>query len=162
MASEKPIIALLGNGGVGKTTYIEKLCKGKFNPRYYMSTQYQDCEVCVNGQHVILRDYPGQDQYVEMRKNSYHDVDAAIIMASDSKLTQRDLPKWIAEFTNAAKTRWNNGDYGSPPFVVVLNKSDLKINYTELPEIGIVPYRMSVRKEKNLEQPIIALLDLLM
>jgi GTP-binding nuclear protein Ran len=91
-------IVLLGDGGVGKTSFINRLITGDFEKRYIPST------IKGSGMHlydiinVLLVDTPGQFKHNKVFETVCKDANAFLIFFSvDSKLSFNSCEEWIAK-----------------------------------------------------------------
>lgn len=125
-------IVIVGDGGVGKTSYFERFCYGdedyyKFNLEYDVTqgcniaqvfTKDKDTEINIH-----LFDMGAQDIFSKTRDSNMHGVDAMFIMYSiPEKQTQYSvMKKWIPDIKRYMK---ENG-IKNIPVAVIGNKNDL-------------------------------------
>lgn len=94
-------VIFLGNAGVGKTTYIEKIFSGKFNPRYDCTLAMEVHPVKVNDIDINIWDYAGQCKLSLDIPNI--DIHIAVIFYStDSKLSMESIQYWIDRITSVS------------------------------------------------------------
>ena len=125
-------IKLLGDGGVGKTTWIHKLRCGEFEKRYFATV---GCEVHpvgfkTNYDNILLYlyDYAGQERYGNLDKEQ---TDATILMFDQtSRLSHKNLDKQWKQFCKDEPT-WTiqmksdiPTSYVFPPYMTLSSKSD--------------------------------------
>lgn len=148
-------LCIIGDGGVGKTSYVRRLIEDKFNPRYKMSMDTTNKTIHINTEKgefsINLRDYPGQERAQDIRTSSYSDIDGCIIMASNSKISLFHIPEWNKEFRRISKA----------PIVIVLSKLDIKDYNVNIPDYGYPIVSISSKNRDNLYAPIMYLLSLL-
>lgn len=112
-----PILALVGNGGVGKSSYLEMMSNGNFQKRYLMTQEPIDVSITTQGYQLILRDYPGQEHHRALRQSTYPQVDGFMIFASTSRLSIQALPNWIDEIRQIS----------TAPIVIVITNADVEV-----------------------------------
>lgn len=85
-------ILVLGNAGVGKTNYINKIVGRPFERRYIPTVGIQK----ITHKNITYYDYAGQEFYTPKRdSNGIKDIDECwIIYRSDEKTSFRDVSKW--------------------------------------------------------------------
>ena len=88
-------ILILGDAGVGKTNYINKIIGKKFERRYIPTVGIQK----ITHQNITYYDYPGQEFYTPGRK--IKDIDECWIMfRSDSKVSLKHIERWEQKLKN--------------------------------------------------------------
>jgi small GTP-binding protein len=126
-------IALIGNGGVGKTSLLLAL-EGKFQQRYNPTTGIYVKSLLVNTNrgpiNLKLWDYSGQEQFV---KSNSGDADLSIIMYD---LTSKTSYK-------NAQTFWKKFAKNSPTLYVA-TKNDISEQWVQTNDI-----KVSCRKDPN-------------
>ena len=152
---------LVGDGGVGKTTFIIKLRTGEFRPQYVATlgvevhpirfdvyTPFGNCEVCYNAW-----DTAGQEKFGGLRDGYYIMGGCAIVMFDFThKGSIASISKWVRDLRKVC---------GGIPIVIVGNKRELvedsesvceeiveRMEEEELDVLGVVS--MSVKEETNL------------
>lgn len=154
-------LVIVGDGGVGKTTFIKRHITGEFE-RQYISTygvENSKLEFYTNHGKVVfnINDVAGQEKFRKSDRE-YSAADCAIIMFDlSSKISFRNVDKWYADLTNKC-----NGI----PIVLCGNKSDIvphkidsntvanyiyEANYTRY-------YPVSAKTNCNYEKPFLDLL----
>lgn len=113
-------VLLLGDGGVGKTTFVKQYCIGEFVSRYIPTRGVEEHSLQFNTNkgfvNVNLLDVEGQDYYRGSRY-AYTKADAALVFFDlTSRVTYNNHFEWISTF----KIRSPN-----KPFVIVGNKCDV-------------------------------------
>jgi small GTP-binding protein len=144
--SERNII-LLGDGGVGKTSWIYTHNTGEFEQKYCATVGADVHPLNVGNVPIHLWDVGGQDKYTPQRKNYYAKADAAVIMFDHThKKSYESVAKWYAEVT-AIKP--------NIPIILVGNKYDdetnRKIHKTD--DYNMPYFKMSVKMREGLNEP---------
>ena len=115
---------LVGDGGVGKSTYIERLRKGAFDPKYTPTLGVEvhplvfkrgDSRV-----RFIVWDCAGQERFGCLRDGYYNKADCAIIMYDASKAS-RELAKVQALYGDIKRVVGRN-----VPIVLIGNKAGIE------------------------------------
>ncbi|ORD96704.1 GSP1 [Hepatospora eriocheir] len=120
-------VCLIGDGGVGKTTYINRVLNGMFTRKYEATAGavIKNLVVNINGDAQIeyqVWDTAGQEKHKGLGDGYYVKAAGAFIFAdATSRETITNLPKYLNSFTLA------NGK-ANPCLVVCLNKIDLVKN----------------------------------
>ncbi|KAM0672048.1 GTP-binding nuclear protein [Ordospora colligata] len=116
-------VCLIGDGGVGKTTYINRVIDGRFEKRYNATVGATNNPVSFrdNYNNTILFDVwdtAGQEKYALLKDVYYIDAHAAIFFFDvTSRVTCQNLGRWVREFQAVA------GE--NVPIIVCANKMDL-------------------------------------
>jgi small GTP-binding protein len=118
-------ILLLGNGGVGKTSFVRSLKGDRFQPKYVENTGIEISSFDLDSAVVNIYDTPGQYQYnmEENLKNVFNENNPSlnIIMCDNNNISYK---KAMGLWTDIAK------DLGGP-ITYAYNKTDIK--YRECP-----------------------------
>ncbi|MHA2226464.1 MAG: Rab family GTPase [Candidatus Hodarchaeales archaeon] len=117
-------IALIGDGGVGKTAIRERYLGNAFNNQYLLTVgaDFSMHDDDINGLPVRYQiwDLSGQQRFNGVREAFYNGCVGALLVYD---ITRPDsffnMPKWINEL-------WTNNGRGRVPIVVVANKIDLR------------------------------------
>lgn len=110
---KKMHILIIGDGGVGKTSYIKKQLGKKFRGQYH-STEGINMYETTN---IIWYDFPGQEKYGLHPFNDSDKIDLVIYMYDlTNKLSYNNLNYW---------KKYVNKNYGNISHVTIGNKSDL-------------------------------------
>jgi small GTP-binding protein len=122
---QKVKVTIIGDGGVGKTSLIQRFTQGTFQREYIktIGAQLSNYKVERNGYRteLIFWDIAGQDDFHFLRPSFYRASKAAIIVYS---LEENNLGK--RSFENI--TRWHDDVKefcGDIPIVIFANKVDL-------------------------------------
>lgn len=115
-------VILVGDGGVGKSSFLKKLFNpDSFEPRYIptlgvqiYSYHFETDEGSIQFQ---VWDTAGQEKLSGLRDGYYHEADAAIIMYdTTSKLSYKSVNDWKNDIEKTCKKL---------PIVIVGNKCDI-------------------------------------
>lgn len=92
-------LIILGDGGVGKSTFIRRHICGDFETGYYPNKNLEIMPVLFNTSHgpvqFILWDTVGQEKTGELRQPYYLNSECAIIMFDlMGRETLKSVPKW--------------------------------------------------------------------
>jgi GTP-binding nuclear protein Ran len=110
---EKMHILVIGDGGVGKTSYIKKQLGERFDGRYHSTEGINMYETGTD----IWYDFPGQEKYGSHPFNDSDKIDLVIYMYDlTKKLSYNNLSYW---------RKYVNKNYGNISYVTIGNKSDL-------------------------------------
>ena len=157
---------LVGDGGVGKTSFASRVDTGRFTGKYIATlgvdvstphfVQYYNqkpVDVTLN-----MWDTAGQEKFSGMGNGYYIQADCAFVFFDlTSRITFKNVPKWIrdiSEYTNR--------------IVLIGNKSDIvdgrKISYEDVLQFtsGKIPYfEISCKNYQGIDRAIQAILDML-
>ena len=111
--NNKPYILLIGNAGVGKSSYVRKLANQSFNEFYTATTGYEDTYI------------PGLYNFIELSgqepANIYAEevlsrADRIYVMAAkNSKSSIESIPFWIRKY-----------DHLHLNYTIIINKCDIE------------------------------------
>lgn len=109
-------ITLVGDGGVGKTSFVLRTLRNTWTPKYTPTlgtvvTPYNYNNNCYN-----IWDTAGQMKFSGSREQYYDNSDLCIIMCSDNKLTHKSNIHWYNDFRNSCPDK---------PIIMVKNKCEL-------------------------------------
>lgn len=117
-------ICLIGDGGVGKTTFINKVLNGDFNPKYN-ATQgavTKDLTLCIGDNSYVkyeVWDTAGQEKNVGLKDGYYIGAVAAFFFfAANSRETMVNIPKHMDAFVHACGIE-------KPKMYILANKIDV-------------------------------------
>ena len=148
-------ITLIGDGGVGKTTWIKRHMTGEFEKNYNatLGVEIQQLTFSTNVGQIVFNiwDIAGQEKFSELAAGYYTESDAAIIMFDiGSTVTFKNVPIWLKEFKEICK---------DVPIVIVGNKIDIKEQKVSLVDRGSMTkisdhyYDISAKSCYNFEKP---------
>ena len=160
----KPVflkVVLLGDGGVGKSSLIQRFVSNKFDPTMFHTIGVEflnkDMEVESDRYTLQIWDTAGQERFKSLRTPFYRGSDCCLLTyAVDDLQSFQNLSMWKKEFLYYADVK----DPENFPFVVLGNKvdvSDRKVTPEEAgrwcSENGGCPYFETSAKEAiNVEQ----------
>ena len=138
-------IAIIGDGGVGKTSLIKKYTQGTFEEDYIstVGAQFSFYDEKINGDECKLYfwDIAGQKEFEFLRADFYEESKAAIIVYSlEENDLGKDSLKHIADWYKDLKNHC-----GDIPVIIFANKVDL-INENKLDDSNVQKFS----KEKNI------------
>ena len=148
-------ITLIGDGDVGKTTWIKRHMTGEFEKNYNatLGVEIQQLTFSTNVGQIVFNiwDTAGQEKFSELAAGYYTESDAAIIMFDiGSTVTFKNVPIWLKEFKEICK---------DVPIVIVGNKIDIKEQKVSLVDRGSMTkisdhyYDISAKSCYNFEKP---------
>ena len=110
-------ILVLGNAGVGKTNYINKIVGRPFERRYIPTIGIQK----ITHNNITYYDYAGQEMYTPKRDSKgIKGIDECVIIyRSDEKMSFTDICKWVHKARRMC---------GAKPKITVY-KNEIKKNY---------------------------------
>lgn len=93
-------VLVLGDSGVGKTTFINRLTKEEFEKKFLPTGQPSERD---HGPFTFI-DVSGQDRFTGLRDHLYGNIDAAIVMFDvTSPSTFRNVKWWIDDLRRVFK-----------------------------------------------------------
>jgi len=161
-------VVIIGDGGVGKTTYINRHITGQFNPKYtatlgcsvqqlhfkYLSfPESKPKDVIFN-----IWDCAGQEKFYGLGKDYYANADFAIVMFDvTAKNTFANVGHWISDFQSVCPTS---------PIIVCGNKVDIAkrvVQHRLITNVlsafaNITYYDISVKSNYNLTNPFLQMI----
>ena len=125
----KPVflkVVLLGDGGVGKSSLIQRFMSNKFDPSLFhtIGVEFLNKDLVVDGDRYTLQiwDTAGQERFKSLRTPFYRGTDCCLLtFAIDDSQSFQNIAMWKKEFLYYADVK----DPDNFPFVVLGNKSDL-------------------------------------
>jgi GTP-binding nuclear protein Ran len=157
-------IILIGDGGVGKTSFIRRYIDGSFNRQYIatVGAEVYNLHLKINDEqyiHFQVWDTAGQEQNSGLSDGYYWDADGVIVFFDvTSRITHKHVPEWIRKAQNV------NIENKNMPIMIVGNKADLskdrKVDASRirkgLPR-GSEYTDMSAKSNYNFEKPLLYL-----
>ena len=149
-------LVIIGDGGVGKTTFVKRHLTGEFNCRYVATQGVETNALTFNTNYGVVKfnvwDCAGQEKFGGLRDGYFIQADCAIAMYDvTSRLTARNLATWMRDFRRVCE---------KAPIVVVGNKSDCE---SDTKRMEITPdYLISTKSTTNHEKPLLDLAKKLM
>ncbi len=155
-------VVLLGDGGVGKSSLIQRFVSNKFDPSLFhtIGVEFLNKDLEVDGERFTLQiwDTAGQERFKSLRTPFYRGTDCCLLtFAIDDAQSFQNIAIWRKEFLYYADVK----DPESFPFVVLGNKCDLaserKVNTDEASawctQNGKLPYfETSAKDAVNVEK----------
>ncbi len=119
-------VVLLGDGGVGKSSLIQRFVSNKFDPSLFhtIGVEFLNKDLEVDGGRYTLQiwDTAGQERFKSLRTPFYRGTDCCLLtFAIDDGQSFQNIAMWKKEFLYYADVK----DPDNFPFVVLGNKSDL-------------------------------------
>ena len=153
-------LVLVGDGGVGKTTFIDRFVTGRFEKRYVATLGVDVHPVVFNtnyGTYVFnCWDCAGQEKFGLGRERHYEAADAMLVFF---EVTSRRSFDNVFDWMNDVKKIT-----GSIPVVVCGNKVDIEERKIVPRDIRDLPFKyrdVSVKSIYNCEKPFLDLLRML-
>jgi GTP-binding nuclear protein Ran len=157
-------LVLVGDGGVGKTTFVKRHISGEFEKKYTatMGVEVHPMVFHTNRGKVrfIVWDTAGQEKLSGLRDGYYIGADCAIMMFDvTSRSTYKAVPKWYKDIVRVCE---------NIPVVLVGNKVDVKDRKVKAKQIifprkhGIQYYDISAKSNYQFEKPFVWLLKKLL
>ncbi len=153
-------LVVIGDGGVGKTTFVKRHITGEFQ-KPYIPTKGADVSqidfYTTKGPiRFIIWDTAGQEKLGNLRECYYIDAHCAIIMFDlTSRQTYKNVPKWHKDLTKICE---------NIPIVLVGNKADVKDRKLRAKQINfhrkrnLQYYDVSAKSNYQYEKPFLWLL----
>lgn len=110
-------LVLIGDGGVGKSTYLKKLIYRKFEQKYVATLGVEVHPFMFDGSKFNIWDCAGQEKLGGLRDGYYIQADCAIVMFDwSNKLSIRNVSNWVRDFVRVCPDK---------PYIIVGNKANL-------------------------------------
>ena len=156
MATKVFKIALVGDAGVGKTTFMKRHLTGEFERKYVptLGVEVHPLTFHTNRGVVVFNcwDTAGQEKFGGMRSAYYLKTDGVIAMADiTSKVTMKNLSKWIQDVEAVTSLS------GGSPVVICYNKADVITVVDPLRVQGYHQFIISTKSTFNYEMPFLYL-----
>lgn len=147
-------IALVGDGGVGKTTLLKRHVTGDFitsyNPTH--SVFVSRIKMSTNHGEIVLdiHDTAGQEKYDGKNREKYLGIDGAIVMYDlTNGQSYKHVKGWINDILSIVP---------DCPIILAGNKADLANDSTEWVSCsGYLSYPVSAKSMYNYEKPFLAI-----
>uniref|UniRef100_A0A2P2IAB2 GTP-binding nuclear protein n=1 Tax=Hirondellea gigas TaxID=1518452 RepID=A0A2P2IAB2_9CRUS len=158
MAAQVPQfkLILVGDGGVGKTTFVKRHRTGEFEKKYVatLGVEVHPLQFFTNLGPIVFNcwDTAGQEKFGGLRDGYYINGNAAIIMFDvTSRVTYKNVPVWHRDLVRVCE---------NIPIVLVGNKVDVKDRKVKPKNIifhrrkaNIQYYDISAKSNYNFEKP---------
>ncbi|CAB40408.1 GTP-binding nuclear protein RAN [Guillardia theta] len=148
-------LILVGDGGVGKTTFVKRHLTGEFEKKYIatLGVEVHPLKFFSSSGEIIFNiwDTAGQEKFGGLRDGYYIQGQAAIIMFDvTSRLTYKNVPNWHRDLTRVCD---------NIPIVLVGNKVDIRDRKVKAKQItfhrkkNLQYYDISAKSNYNFEKP---------
>ncbi|KAL5012933.1 hypothetical protein ScPMuIL_011484 [Solemya velum] len=158
-------VVLLGDGGVGKSSLMNRFVSGKFDVQSFhtIGVEFLNKDVSVDGDNYTMQiwDTAGQERFKSLRTPFYRGADCCLLTyAVDDIQSFKNLSMWKKEFLYFADIQ----DGMNFPFVILGNKCDVQnkvVNDSDIQEWcrlnGNAPlFLTSAKDATNVEKAFIA------
>jgi len=153
-------LVLVGDGGVGKTTFVKRHLTGEFEKKYEATQGVEVHPMVFHTNHGPIRlnvwDTAGQEKLGGLRDGYYIQGQCAIIMFDvTSRITYKNVPKWYKDLVRVCE---------NIPIVLVGNKVDVKDRKVKAKQIvfhrkkNLQYYDVSAKSNYQFEKPFVWLL----
>ena len=153
-------LVLVGDGGVGKTTFVKRHLTGEFEKRYIATLGVEVHPMPFTTSHGTIKfdvwDTAGQEKLGGLRDGYYIGGHCGIIMFDVcSRITYSNVPKWYKDLTRVCE---------NIPIVLVGNKVDVKDRKVKAKQIifhrkkSLQYYDISAKSNYQFEKPFVWLL----
>eukprot|EP00056_Hartaetosiga_gracilis_P006033 m.92355 g.92355 ORF g.92355 m.92355 type:complete len:225 (-) comp12356_c0_seq14:1268-1942(-) len=154
---EHPVkVLIVGNGAVGKSSMIQRYCKGIFTQEYKktIGVDFLEKKLSVDGEELRLMiwDTAGQEEFDSLTKTYYRDAEACVVAFSTiDRASFENVESWIKKVED---------EVGRIPMVLIQNKVDL-LDQAEMTKeeaegladkIQLKFFRTSVLEDHNIDQ----------
>ncbi|KAG0413240.1 hypothetical protein HPB47_009603, partial [Ixodes persulcatus] len=149
-------VVVVGNGAVGKSSLIQRYCKGVFTADYKktIGVDFLERQLSLRGEDVrlMLWDTAGQEEFDAITKAYYRGAQACVVaFSSTDRQSFGAVEAWRKKVEN---------ECGSIPMVIVQNKIDLMdratVSKEETEELArrmqLRLYRTSVKEDFNVNE----------
>lgn len=148
-------VVLLGDGGVGKSSLMNRFVSGKFDSQSFhtIGVEFLNKDVSVEGQSYTLQiwDTAGQERFKSLRTPFYRGSDLCLLVyAVDDVQSFKNLAMWRKEFLYYADVR----EKDNFPFILLGNKIDVNERVVSQEEahrfckdMGGIPYYETSAKD---------------
>merc|ERR1711935_1034717 len=153
-------LVLVGDGGVGKTTFVKRHLTGEFEKKYIatLGVEVHPMDFHTTKGRIIFNvwDTAGQEKFGGLRDGYYIGGQCGIIMFDVcSRITYQNVPKWYKDLTRVCE---------NIPIVLVGNKVDVKDRKVKAKQItfhrkkNLQYYDISAKSNYQFEKPFVWLL----
>merc|ERR1712086_298043 len=153
-------LVLVGDGGVGKTTFVKRHLTGEFEKKYIATQGVEVHPMQFHTSHGMIKfnvwDTAGQEKLGGLRDGYYIGGHCGIVMFDVcSRITYQNVPKWYKDLVRVCETI---------PIVLVGNKVDVKDRKVKAKQIvfhrkkNLQYYDISAKSNYQFEKPFVWLL----
>lgn len=151
-------LVLVGDGGVGKTTFVKRHLTGEFEKQYITTLgvdvhplKFYTNQGLVN---FTIWDTAGQEKFGGIRSGYYINADCAIVMFDvTNNLSAKSVNMWVDEIRR---------ECGNIPIVVCGSKADVDMNlisgFSKVQDQTLKKFQMSAKSNYNYEKPFLQLI----
>lgn len=147
-------VCMLGAFAVGKTSLVQRFVNSIFSDKYKttLGVKIDKKTVAVENQQIdlILWDLAGEDEFMKVRNSYLRGSNGAVLVADGTRPETLDTAEQLNQRVIL--------EVGNIPFVLLLNKSDLKSSWVfrnerirELKESGWIVIEVSALENNNVE-----------
>lgn len=148
-------MVLVGDGGVGKTTFVKRHLTGEFEKKYVATVGAEVHPMDFHTNRGLIKfnvwDTAGQEKFAGLRDGYYIQANCAIIMFDvTSRITYKHVPNWHRDLIRVCE---------AVPIVLVGNKVDIKDRKVKAKQIifhrkkNLQYYDISAKSNYNFEKP---------
>lgn len=148
-------LILVGDGGVGKTTFVKRHLTGEFEKKYVATLGVEvhplDFDTTYGKLKFNVWDTAGQEKFGGLRDGYYIQGECAIIMFDvTSRVTYKHVPNWHRDLVRVCEVI---------PIVLVGNKVDIKERKVKAKQVlfhrkkNLQYYDISAKSNYNFEKP---------
>ena len=153
-------LCIIGDGGVGKSTWIKRFLTGEFEQQYIptLGVEVYPLRFTTNNGGVCFNawDTAGQEKFKGLGSGYYTQADACVVMFSlTSHISFKNVASWVNRFKQVRP---------NAPIVLVGNKVDIKDRQVTRQEIhsfikqnNLQYYDLSAKSNFNFEKPFVYL-----
>ncbi|CAF1207401.1 unnamed protein product [Adineta ricciae] len=154
-----PIQQSIGDGGVGKTTFVKRHLTGEFEKKYNatVGVEVHPLQFQTNRGLIVYNvwDTAGQEKFGGLRDGYYIGGQCAIIMFDvTSRITYKNVPNWHKDLIRIVNARSNYNF--EKPFLWLARKlaGDANLEFTAMPALMPAEVQMDSEKIKEYEREI--------
>ena len=147
-------LVLVGDGGVGKTTFVKRHITGEFEKKYMATIGVHVHPLEFHTSKGLIKfnvwDTAGQEKFGGLRDAYYYGGDCGIIMFdTTSRITYKNVPNWYRDLTRVCV---------DVPMVLVGNKVDIierKVKHKTMSfkKDNLQYFDISAKSNENFEKP---------
>ena len=148
-------LVLVGDGGVGKTTFVKRHLTGEFEKVYVatVGAEVHPMKFSTNRGDILFNvwDTAGQEKFAGLRDGYFIQAHCAIIMFDlTSRISYKNVPVWYRDLVRVCE---------NIPIVLVGNKADIKNRKVKARNINfhrrknLAYYDISAKSNYNFEKP---------
>jgi len=152
-------LVLVGDGGVGKTTFVKRHLTGEFEKKYIatVGAEVHPMNFDTTRGPILFNvwDTAGQEKFAGLRDGYYIQANCAIIMFDvTSRITYKNVPNWHRDLVRVCE---------AVPIVLVGNKVDVKDRKVKAKQIlfhrkkNLQYFDISAKSNYNFEKPFLYL-----